>query len=266
MLIIDNTSDTIAADANLTVAITETGGPSTAQCYDIAAEDQHYAEAITSKHAVHDMPGTVVIPAGKVLPPLRKEGLPPHLRQQVQAKLDGLMPEQRTANEEAIVAAVLRNELPRIRLSAGLGEGALPYHRELLHLNRRFADLEDEFNRYANELAEVHSYGMETDPATGRQRPKEILRIQGPRREAYSAHMEDLSRQMRLLFKDDGTPGIEGARSLQKALHESVQLLKQRDEIVAEKAEVERLTNEQVRADRIAAKVASRVRMQRNVT
>lgn len=220
----------------------------------IAPEDRHYVDSVLAMDPIADVPGTSVFPQGRKLSAPTLATLSPEMRAGVQAKLQGLPPEARAAQESHLVAEAIRAKLPALRIQTGLGEGALPYHREMALIAREVSDLGREFDRVAAELAEVQSYGTETDPETGETRPKEIFRVQGTRRKALEGRQQDLLRNLRVLGGDaSGTP-VEANRRLAAAMAETVAVLKERDRQQSEDQEARELGAEMARKARVEAK------------
>lgn len=76
--------------------------------------------------------------------------------------------------------------------------------------------------------------------------------------------LNDIQREMRVLFNEDGTYGVEGKRRMAEALRESAALLRKRAEQVAEGAEVRRRAEEITREERINKQAEALARMNRN--
>lgn len=262
MHIIDNTSEPAAYEEpafELKANVTGYGRePKAAQ--GTAPEDQHYVDRILAMDHIKDVPGRSVFPEGRTLSPATVEALPPEMRTDVLAQLQGLDPATRAAKEPKLVDAAIQKALPAIRLATGLGDDAFPYHREMLAIAREVRDLDREFMRNFHELAEVRSYGVELDPETGQQRPKQILAVQGPRRLGLENRQQDLLRQLRMLDGGGGT-AIEAKRRLAEAMGETVTMLKERDRQVAEDKEAKSRAVELAREERINRKAKSYARM-----
>lgn len=229
------------------------------QNYDIAPEDQAYADQL-------DAMDPLAAPSSSNFPEhwnpkieLTAKSLPPHLQAAVKDKLS-----TQQGTEAAAVAAVLRDARASIRVDAGMSADALPLHSELAQLVYDYRDLEREFDRISDDLAAIVEYRTVSDPETGERVPQPVYRLGGARREAHIKRQEDLLRQMRLLHNEDGSPGIEGARRLKQARWESVQFLKQRAEQIEDAEEAKRQAAVAIRQERIAKQVATKVRMARN--
>ncbi|WP_298289511.1 hypothetical protein [Novosphingobium sp.] len=256
MQVIDNTAEPVygqSEDIALRADVTGYGNaPKAANV--IGVEDRHYVDSVLAMDPIADVPGTSVFPEGRKLSRPTLASLPPEMRAGVQAKLQAFPPEARAAQESSLVEAAIRAKLPALRIQTGLGESALPYHREMALIAREVRDLGREFDRVTAELTEVQSYGMETDPVTGQARPKEVLRVQGTRRKALEDRQQDLLRNMRVLEGNGSGNGIEANRRLAEAMAETVALLKERDRQVSEHREAEALGVQMARTARIEAK------------
>ena len=260
MNLIDNTNE--PNDAALVAEVTDTGSPVPASA-NIPPEDQHYVDAILAMDPIKDVPGVVVVPEGRKFAAPGLEALAPEDRTAVRARMEaaGIAPARQSEREAEFVDAHLRSKLSRIRVLTGLGDGATPYHREQCAIAREYGDLVAEYERYEEEIGRVANYRNEIDPVTGEPRAVPVFAIQGTRRAAYNAHMDDLVRRAALLIKEDGSRGIEGERRRQAALAETVALLKSRDEALAERAEAKRRGAELAREARINKQAESIARL-----
>lgn len=263
--VIDNTSE--PSHVQLVPNVTATGGASKAENYAIAPEDIPLRDAVLAIDPINGVPTPHQIPDGWGHGlTFKLTALPPEMQAEVRAKLASVAPDQRAAAEAGLTAEAIRARRGAIRIQTGVGPSALPYHREMVAIAREYTDLLATFNRRQAELDEVASHQTTVDPTTGKAEAVPVYRVQGARRAAYEAEQAQTIYRLSMLQNADGTPGIEGQRRMQRAMHESVQLLKERQEAIADRAEVERRTKEQVREERINTLVASRVRMARNVT
>lgn len=247
--IIDNTSEPYEAEGfKLTADVNNIGEGKSYQTIDPA--DQHYADQVKALHPIWDTPGIVNVPKGRTFARPGLEALDPVMRKEVRTRMAGLSPEQAAASEADFVEAALKAKIPELRMVTGLGDDALPYQREMVSIARDMRDIEREFMRLSEELDEVRSYGVEFDPETGKNRPKEVLAVQGQRRRA----MEDQRRELmsRLAMLNEG--GHEAQRRLAQALGESVAILKERDRQAAEERDARALGAEKARKARVEAK------------
>lgn len=259
-----NDSQLVPNDPPLVGAVTGTSSTSTAPSYAVAEEDRHYADTVLRIDPLNEVPTPHQIPDGWTMPALRVEALPPETQREVRERLASVPPEQRAAKEAEFAADAIRGMRANLRVLTGVGSDAYPYHREMVAIASDCRLIVRDCARIQEELDEVAGHRTKVDPETGKAEAVPVMAVQGPRRAALEAQQRDLIRRYCLLTNEDGTPGPEASQRLQRALYESVQLLKQRDEAIAEKAEVERQTKEQIRAERIASKVSARVRMARS--
>ena len=245
-------------------AIVESYGPAARGAEGIPEEHQQYADQVLQMDPFDDVPSAVKDTAGRRPMNLKASGLPDDMRLEVQAKLHALPRELRDGAESQLVAEAIRGKRVEIRVKTGLGEDALPFHREQITIARQVRDLVQRRGWFESELSRVRSYGTQTDPETGEVSPVEEKAINGPRRDGYQNQIDDIDRQIRLLMNPDGTPGIEAKRRVREALAESAAMLHQIAQQKAEAAEVKRRAVEINRENRINARAQSLARMQRN--
>lgn len=264
MDVIDNTPEPNSTE--LVGSFSNYGSSNPQPSREIAAEDQHYSDAILRMDPVSDVPGVAVFPEGMQLSAPTLAALAPDDRMAVRAKMDEarLTPAQREQREGEFVQAHLRSQLSRIRLKTGVGEDATPYHRAQCHMAREYFDIMDEHDRYAAQLDEIARHETEVDPLSGEARAVPVYAVQGSRRNAYQFQMDNLLRRAGLLFNADGTPGLEGSKRLREASAQSVAILRDRDSAAEERAEAKRRGAELAREERISKQAASIARMSRN--
>lgn len=258
-----NTSTPSASEGSeLVGTVTSTGSPA-APKEDIAPEDRHIADRILATNPLTDIGTSHKWPEGRSAPAPTLDALAPEMRKEAQAKLAGMNPAARAAAEPRVVAEVMQ-AYSRATFATGMGAEALPYHSEMRQIALDYRELAREFDQIQDQLLEVERYGIETDPETGAARPKEILKVQGPRREGYLARLSELSYRMRLLHNEaDGTPGVEGARRLHEALVQSVKVAKGREEELAEREEAKRLAVQIARDKRVRGQAETLARFER---
>lgn len=261
MNVIDNTPE--PNDTELSANVTDTGTAGSSNSPAVSPEDKPYLDAVRAMDPFKDVPGVVVTPLGRKFPAPTLEALDPEARAVVRARMAsaGLSASEQAARETEFVQAHLVSQLPRIRIMTGLGDEATPLHREECLLARERFDLVSEYNRYEDMLSEIASYRTEVDPATGEPCPVPVFAVQGQRREAYLAHMDDIARRADLLVDENGNPGHEGQARLRAAGAETVALLKAREEALAEREEAKRRGVEIAREARINKQAASIARM-----
>lgn len=264
-----NTTTTTTDAPELAANVTSTGSPSATPTYAIAPDDRHIADHVLAMHPIDDVPSPYEFPEGWKVQAPGMAALPPEMREAVSAKLAQLgpvSPEQLKAKEAEFTAEAIRSKRGELRAMIGVGQNALPYHREMAGIAREYRDLAQQFDRITEELADVARHDTQTDPATGKPVAVPVMRVQGTRRAAYLEQQDSLLRQMRLLANDDGTPGHEGAQRMKQALSESVALLKDRQQQAEEAAEAKRRAEHIVREDRINRRAESLARMHGNAS
>ncbi|MDP9423279.1 MAG: hypothetical protein M3Q19_10700 [Pseudomonadota bacterium] len=223
--------------------------------YDIAPEDKHIADRILAMDPLRDIPSPFRGFESIKQPALTLSSLPPPMQQAVERKLAMVPASKRAESEREFVRAALEDNSRNVRLRAGVGEGALPFHKTAAELEANHRALSRQFDSISEQLAEVERYDMRVNPATGQREPVPVLAVNGSARLALVRQQEQLNYRMERLEKE------EGQRQLQKALMESVELIKRREAQLAEETEVQAGAESKVREDRIAKRVAARARM-----
>lgn len=264
MIIEDNSS--APNDIQLT-PLRDPADPSTEKSYEIAPEHRHHADAILRMDPVADVPSscTVLNGWGASLR-LRVDALPPEKANEVRAKLNALgqlTPEQRAAKEAEFVTAVIRSTQPELRIAAGVGAHAEPYHREMVHIAREVRDLNAHYDRIAAELTEVIGYDTRTNDQTGEKEAIPVYLVAGPRRDASIREQQAILGRIRLLIDDNGY-GIEGKRRMDKALYESVAQRAALQEQIEDRAESKARARHNERERRINQQAELIGRMSRN--
>lgn len=240
----------------------ETRSTYTPPSYDIAPEDRELAESILAMN-INQTPTPVSFPSELKLS-MKATALPPELRQKVEAELGGIPFDQRAGKEAELVANAIRSVRAKTRLLIGNGPDALPYHNEQLTIAREYDEAQREADRIFEELAEVSHHDTVFNEATGKQEAVPVFAVQGGRRRAMEARIQELSYKSSLLADADGNDGPEAKRRLAKALQESVGVLKKQRQDAYEMAEAKRraVANEQER--RINERADQFARLSRN--
>jgi hypothetical protein len=222
--------------------------------YDIAPEDKHIASEILATDPLN-FPSPFKGFEGIKAPELKLSALPTHLRKDVEAKLANLPADKRWENEQLLVQAAFEANSREVRSRAGVGEGALPIHQQLAELTADHRALGQRGQAITDQLAEVSHHDTQVDPATGQRVPVPVLAVQGQMRVGLERELEQVAYRMKLL------EGPEGKRLMDKALAESVAIVKQRTAMLRDEAEVTALAEKQVREARLAKRAKVRARM-----
>jgi len=268
MTIIDNTSADATADrAALTATVTGTGTASKQPSYEITPELRPHADAILAVDP-NDVPTPHQMPEGwGASLTMRSTGLPPEMRQAVEARLSQLgdvTPEQRAAKDVEFTFDAIRSKRMELRVLTGVGSDASPYHREQVAIAREVRDLSKEFDRLSEQLTEVARYDTSVDPVTGDAKAVPVYAVSAERAKGIASQQDDISRRIRLLLNDDGTMGYEAEKRLRQRLHESATQRAALHEQVAGRAEAERRADEIIREERINKQAQSIASMRRN--
>lgn len=251
-------------DQELRADVLSTGGASKAPSYDIAPEDQHYADRLAQLDLIATAPPANSYPENwqpKV--DLTLSALSPALRAEAAAQLSAIPANLQASKERDVVAAVLHKNRTAIRVMAGIHADALPLHQEIMQLEYDHRDLERQFDSISAALSDIIGHRTERDPETGSMQAVPVYRVEGARRAAYVSQQEALLRNMRELHNEDGTPGPGAQPRLKKARWETVQRLKSIAEQVEDQAAAERMSSEMVREQRIKNIAETRARMKR---
>lgn len=256
----DNTPTTTGNDLAANVGST---GTAPRNDYAITPDLRPYADSVLAMDPIRDVPPPYEFPEGHSWPAPRSTSLPDPQRQEVQAKLATLPPEQREARDAEFTAAAIRSMSAAIRVKTGVGQGATPFHREMVGIAREVYDLDAEFNRLQSALETVVRYDASVDPATGEASATPVYAVTDTRAEAYVAQQKDILRQIRLLVNDEGY-GLEGRRRMDTALHESAMARKQLHEQMEDHAEAKVRAVHNERERRINERAESLARLTRN--
>lgn len=246
----------------LRVVVEDYGNPSPDK-FELTPEEQTAADEIRAMDPLA-IPGPSKGLEGRRLSAPTLATLNPEMRREAEARLAAMPLDRRAAAESEVVMAVYRDHLPALRVATGLGEDATPYHRELASIAANYRAYAQEFQRIAEELAEVGGYKTVTDPETGEQKPETVWRLQGQQRTWREARLQSLNHAMNLLQREDGTLGPEGQARVRQAMKEAAQARLALKQAAEDKVEVERRAAAKVREDRIAEQVDVRTRMLRN--
>jgi hypothetical protein len=262
MQLIDNTD--APNDSLLVPNVISTGTPTNATSYEIAPEDQHYADAILAMDPLTDVPTPHEFPADLKHSPLKLTALSPDMQRDVRQRLASVPPEQRAAKEAEFTAEAIQAMRGSLRAAVGVGSTALPYHREMAGIAGEVRFIHQRLNSVQASLDATTGFASKFNPATGESEPVKVYQLTGARRAAAEQEIRTLLYQRSLLINEDGSFGIESKDRMQRALHESVQMKRQLAEQVADQAEVKRRTAAQLREERIAQQVEVGVRMRRH--
>lgn len=232
----------------------ESAGPLKIPTYDIDPADQHIADQILAMDPLRDLPSPHRGLEFAKPPEMVLTALPPDMRETVEKKLAIVPASKRAESEREFVRAALEERSREVRAISGVGDGALPLHAkmseqaiEVRHLARRFNDI-------SAQLDEVDRVEMRPGP-NGERVPVTVFAAEGATRDRLMREQDEINRHIKSIY------GFEGARQLQKALKESIELVKARNAALAEDDEVRRGAEEKVRRDRIEKRIAIRARM-----
>ncbi|MCZ8136251.1 MAG: hypothetical protein O9266_08095 [Porphyrobacter sp.] len=256
---------TTAPDNEPMRAVVDNYGDLSAKPDTIPEDLQPYVKQVLQMDSIRDVPGSVK-QIGGVRPPLKLkvEALPPELQGEVYRQLERMPkmpPEDRAKYEGKLVAEVIQQQKGRIRGLAGVGPDALPFHRAQAQIAMDVRTLQEKRATYQTAVDDIAELRKANDPVTGELVAEPVYRLDPTKRANFQNAIADIDRQIRLLVDDEGKPGIEGKKRMDKALIESAQLLRQRNEQQAEEAEARQLAEQRLRTARIEARADTLTRM-----
>lgn len=235
-----------------------TGSDFTVPDYAISPEDMPRAEELLNRDPLAVPSPVKLTGSGAFKTPerLTVSILPPEKQAPIAAELARLPADSRAQREHELVTEVLRQNSIELRIKAGPGEGATELDRVQLDVARAIYELEAQEFNIQLQLAEVDKWVPVVneitgepviDPKTGQQQLAEVHAIQGDRRRAMEAEAKNLAYRAGLLR------GVEGDRRIQKALQSTIAAEKRTQQQLDDRAEIERLSVEIAREQRIRA-------------
>ena len=261
-----DTNTSPSADVQLTSKVTATGNASQTM-HGSDPELQPQVDAILKINPM-DVPRPYDIPDGWASNlTLRATALAPEQQREVAAKLEALgelSPEQKAAKEAEFTADVIKSQRSRLIVQGGVGSDATPYHREQAGIARDVDDLNRRYDALQSDLERIVRHNTERDPITGELKAVPVYAVTGTRAKAYVEEQQDIARRVRLLVKDDGTYGIEGAKRVQQALATSAVALKALQRQVHVNTEAKRRAAEISLEKEINERAESLARLNRN--
>lgn len=251
-----------ASSSDLRAVVVSTGSASAPEPA-FTPEELVHVDQVLAMDPLRDVPGPVTGGEGMRFSAPTVDALPPDLRQEVYRQLDNLKPEFRQEREAQIIDSVVRHRIIQNRVLTGLGEGALPFHREEVAIAREVRDTKRLRDNLQAQLDEVIDHETVFDEATGTTKAQPVMLVQGERRRAYEAQIADYDRRVRLLH-DGNSLGIEGQKRMRDAMRETVALRMHVAQEAADLAEVKALADEMLRKERIEARAKALANMRRN--
>ena len=235
---------------------------------DTIPEDlQPFVKQVLQMDSIRDVPGSVKRIGGERPPlKLKVEALPPELQSEVYRQLDRMpkMPaEDRAKYEDKLVSEAIQQQKGRIRGLAGVGPDALPFHRAQAQIAMDVRTLQEKRATYQTAVDDIAQLRKANDPVTGELVAEPVYRLDPTKRANFQNAIADIDRQIRLLVDDEGKPGIEGKKRMDKALIESAEILRQRNAQQTEEAEAQKRAEEKLREERVEKRAEIIARMKR---
>jgi hypothetical protein len=246
-----NTSPADASAAPVPLSADTRGSTFELKSWDIDPADQPLADEIANFDPVWDTKGPTSFSGSVRLPEsIKATGLPPHLRDPIEAQLRNVPVDRRDAEEQRLVSEALYQNSLGLRIAGGPGEGANTYQKAMFHLTFEIEEAEREFIRLTTQLAEVERWDNVFDESTGEAKPVPVEKVRGQRRAAMEAQRQLAFRRL------DALQGTEGERRRQKALYEAVQERKSLQAQLDEDREARTRADELLREERVSERAA----------
>lgn len=202
-------------------------------------------EAITDFHPVYSVPSPVEVVGNVRLPEPTLTGLPPEMRQRIEAKLATVTPGNRDLFERQFIREELEANSINLRVQAGAGEGADPFQRATLELANNIRLVKAEIAASEAALEEVASYENAINSETGKPEAVPVHALRGDARLARQAELQRARHRLNLL------EGHEGQKQLQAALEETRRAAEEQREELAILHEAKELAAKQARTERV---------------
>lgn len=189
--------------------------------------------------------------------------LSPEMAAPIREQLARMPADQRAAKEPELVLQAVRKASEDARILTGLGAGATPLAKAQVNIAYRERELERRIDGWSQRLNEVKGYQAVIDPdtgkpvidpATGQPKMDPAYIMTTGAREAGTAEMQELVRQLAVLR------GPEGDRELERALAETVKLEKERRQQREDLDEVDRRAAALVREDDLNRRAEAKAR------
>ena len=192
--------------------------------------------------------------------------LPPEQQAKVYRALDSmpnLSPEQREAKEASLVRQAITEKLGSIRGKTGVSPSSLPVHKEQAQIAMDVAELYRKRNVLLKGVDKVVDVRKVEDPATGELSAEPIYWLSEHTRQKWQEAIDGLDRDIRLLVKEDGSPGLIGAKRLAAAEIDSAKVLRQRNTALANEQAAQKRADEILREESIEKRAEMLARMKR---
>lgn len=229
--------------------------------YTVDPADQHIVDQIKSLDMLTEVPGSSTVVGAVKIPEPKLSTLPPAMRETIEAQLAMVPASQRDSTEKELITKALRQNASNARALGGVSSGALPYYTEMATVAREVRTAEAEFDKITEQLATVLRYDNSWDDKKQESVPVPVYAFEGSSRAALINRQAELNYRIKLLANDDGTLGIEGRRRVEKAMVESVAMLKAREEQLADMKAVDARAQELAREARIERQANIRAKM-----
>lgn len=204
---------------------------------------------------VFDAPSPSQVVGDVRLPEPTLSGLPPAMRQEIEAKLVNVPFNTREATTKQLIAEALYANSRSHRARAGLGEGATETQRADVSIANEVRELSEEADRIRAQLDEVR---MVQDPETGNMIPTADPLLKGERRAGLEARLGEIGHHYTLLI------GIEGEKRRADAIKRDIETHHARQEQIARMKEADELAEKLARDEEIQRLAKSKARFKQS--
>lgn len=261
-----DTSDNGSEDLRATVA-SFTSGNSNAPGQDVSPALQPFLDQVRRMDAIRDVRGNIQFTERSDSLKLKATALPPQQQAIIARKLasmPNLSAEERAEHEAKLVREAATEKLGAIRGKTGVHRDSLPIHKAQAQIAMDVQSLLEKRDVYLEGIDRVADVRKVEDPVTGEVTAEPVYWLSDHTRTKWREAVDGLDRDIRLLVKEDGSPGIIGARRLAAAEIDSAKILQQRADSLAREQEAQALAAKMVRDEQIAQRAEVVANQKRN--
>jgi hypothetical protein len=253
-----NTGTPEAAPEGMTLDLRSNPSVLTLPDYSIPAEHQHIAAGITAKHYLYDVPGPVTATSDVKLPDrLSVTMLPPEHAAPIIEALKAAHPSARDQVEQELVGKAVEEIAFQLRVNAGIADSNDAFTKAKYEVHRRQFSLSNEAASIVSDMAAIAHTEVIYDEHGVKTGERHTPKLEGDALLRASARLREVDAALKALE-------IEGPLQLDKARHQATMAEVERRQLFADHAEIERLSDEIVRDDRINDAARKRAAMKRN--
>lgn len=228
---------------------------------------QPYLDRVRKMDAIRDVKGNIQFTEREGNFTQKATALPPEQQAKVYRALDSmpnLSPEEREAKEASLVRQAITEKLGSIRGKTGVSPNSLPVHKEQAQIAMDVAELYRKRSVLQEGIDKVVDLRKVEDPVTGELSADPVYWLSDHTREKWQEAIDGLDRDIRLLVKEDGSPGLIGAKRLAAAEIASAKVLQRQADALAREQEAQALAAKTVREEQIAERAEVIAKLKRN--